>query len=673
MSDEILKESDSFISTQKSKPLSENKSFSKVTDEGDLARRHENMVNVHKSLIVNKTLNSKKSDSVVKNATEKAIDIATDTIEKAAKTVEVAASAISSSVSGTSTGSELPSGSEPVSDGGSNSPIETNSKPSYELKFSKHNNGKAAKLIKTYHISKRIVSKKNKLSDKKTSSSHLSRITKTASGAAKNIMITTPSNIIRDQTSVTAERIASEDEYMATALAGVRYSQLTVGGTRKAVNITKNSLKTTAKITKQTAKATKETAKATAQATKATVKIGVKTTKVIGSAIAKVSVAIVNAVSAAMSAIASAIAPFLPIICIVITIIGALAAVIGVFVWLFSSETTDNDISQTYAYVTQLDADLTKRIYNTKSGIESFISGVTVEYRINGVKTYSLDEYNTQFFTDVETVIALLEVLYDDWGFLGKYHTVNTTSGPVTEEIQPSSQKFVDALHGELYQYNTYVSDESTDDKKIVVIEVTTKTFAEYINENQSGFQTLFNRLDVDMTVDEFLEVYTNEVGVFTIRNDMNNPLGEHKSTVKTRYGYFFDYEKVFDGGVHQISAHAGVDVFAKKDQDVLAGVNGTVIDRFTDPDMGGVVIIQLNKTDDDDRERVILYAHLSAFWVDVGDKVDKSSKVGIVANNRVSKNGCGHGSFVHIEYSIDDTLMCPSIYISGLQQDLKQ
>lgn len=471
-----------------------------------------------------------------------------------------------------------------------------------------------------------------------------------------------------------AKQFCSEDEWFSTSANVWGKTKSVSSASDSAFQKGKKAVKRTAKAAKKTAKATQKTAQATAKAAKETANATAKAATFT----ARVAASVTHAIVAAVSAFISFIAPFLPIILIVILIIAFVATLIGVLSWLFDGKTMDVEITKAYSYVTELDAKFTQTTYNTAYVLNHSGQSYSFKYYLNDNE---IAIENLQIETDVETLIALYNTIYKDgWEFYpASYAAADKTLVNVEHSYDKgvfggrTIKEDIECLHETLFSFRYEITDEKdTSNKSIVKVYIDQLLVADILETYKEQTQELFDDMEVDMDVNEFLNLYTQDVGTFTFRNEIQNPLGDKKSDIKNRFGYFFKKDTAQEGSIAEITGHAGVDIYGSEtDNLVYAGVKGTVIDRTTDPNMGGVVVIKLDDKSDG-KERVLALGHLGLFYVNVGDKVTIDTQIGLMANNLVSKDGCGEGYFLHVEYMIDNYILCPSIYISGLQQNLK-
>lgn len=514
-------------------------------------------------------------------------------------------------------------------------------------------------------------------SSKSLSSPHLKMISQNGlKGIEKciNNVTVKPGKEVIYKASDQAKQFCSEDEWFSTAT--------NVWGKTKSVSSTadsafqkgKKAVKRTAKAAKKTAKATQKTAQATAKAAKETANATAKAATFT----ARVTASVTHAIVAAVSAFISFIGPFLPIILIVILIIAFVVTLIGVLSWLFDGKTMDVEITKAYSYVTELDAKFTQKVYNTAYVLNHSGQSFSFNYYLNDNE---IAIENLQIETDVETLITLYNTIYKDgWEFYpASYEAADKTLVNVEHSYDKgvfggrTIKEDIECLHETLFSFRYEITDEKdASNKSIVKVYIDQLLAADILETYKEQTQELFDDMEVDMDVNEFLNLYTQEVGTFTFRNEIQNPLGDKKSNIKNRFGYFFKKDMAQEGSISEITGHAGVDIYGSEtDNLVYAGVKGTVIERTTDPNMGGVVVIKLDDKSDG-KERVLALGHLGLFYVNVGDKVTIDTQIGLMANNLVSKDGCGEGYFLHVEYMIDNYILCPSIYISGLQQNLK-
>lgn len=507
-------------------------------------------------------------------------------------------------------------------------------------------------------------------SKKPSASPHLKMISqKGINGIEKciNNVAVKPGKEIVYKASDQAKPVCSEDEWASTAS--------NIWGKTKSVA---NTAESAVKKGKETIKHTAKTAKKTAKVTKKTVKTTAKVTAKSASATAKFAAAVTHAIVSAISAFITVIIPFLPMILIIILIIAFVVTLIGVLSWIFDGKTMDVEISKAYSYVTELDAKFTQKVYNTAYVLNHSGKSLLFKYYLND-NEISIDDL--QIETDVETLIALYNTIYKDgWEFYPKSYEATDKMSVIEEHGYDKGifggrtiEEDIECIHETLFSFRyDDTGEKDSNNKSIVKVYIEQLLVADILEIYKEQTQELFDNMEVDMDVNEFLNLYTQEVGTFTFRNEIQNPLGEKKSNIKNRFGYFFKKDTAKEGSITEIVGHSGVDIYGSKDNNqVYAGVNGTVIERTTDADMGGVVVIKLDDKSDG-KERVLALGHLGLFYVNVGDRVTANTLVGQLACDLVSDDGCGEGYFLHVEYMIDNYILCPSIYIRGLQQDLK-
>lgn len=98
---------------------------------------------------------------------------------------------------------------------------------------------------------------------------------------------------------------------------------------------------------------------------------------------------------------------------------------------------------------------------------------------------------------------------------------------------------------------------------------------------------------------------------------------------------------------------HEGVDIIAENNALVMSAARGTVIQSGQDRDLGRYVKI------DHALHYQTLYAHLSRTFVQIGDRVEKGTTLGIIGNS-----GNSFGPHLHYEIEIRGRTIDPQLYL---------
>ncbi|MEG0570369.1 MAG: M23 family metallopeptidase [Oscillospiraceae bacterium] len=322
-------------------------------------------------------------------------------------------------------------------------------------------------------------------------------------------------------------------------------------------------------------------------------------------------------------------------IVIVVAVIVMMAAVSSVAA-LFSSFTynsNDDVLTDTYAYITELDADIAQEILDIPTSSKwSHID----EFHI----------YETAPLTDPVPIISYLTVKYDDF----KYNA--TTKG------------VIDYIHSELYNLTYYEwvqeiehSSSWTDDDGVEV-------------EHTSSWTEYIYHLDVDMDVltwEDYVithkdEIFTkpddysryqtyNDIGGTALRTELGFPFLGQSVPVSSRFGYRID-------PVENVKAfHAGIDIPMPSGTPINAAISGKATTVAYNGDGYGYYVIITSGN------RSTLYAHCNSILVANGEMVTKGQEIATVGST-----GKSTGNHLHFEFVKDGKKLNPYFYIESEQ-----
>jgi len=111
-------------------------------------------------------------------------------------------------------------------------------------------------------------------------------------------------------------------------------------------------------------------------------------------------------------------------------------------------------------------------------------------------------------------------------------------------------------------------------------------------------------------------------------------------------------------GEVRMTHIHQGIDIANDTGTSIRATANGTVIAMGTSGNLGKRIMIY-HGTDDNGNTYVTVYAHLSEFKVEVGEKVGQGDLIGLMGNTGVST-----GAHLHYEVRVNGVPANPRMFL---------
>lgn len=397
--------------------------------------------------------------------------------------------------------------------------------------------------------------------------------------------------------------------------------------TKRTLKIAKTTGRTLAKGAKGTFKASKSIAKKTATATKHVVRFA---KKVFTNPVVLKGVAIVGGIillAAMMVSVVSSITSIIPSI---------------------SLKSEEWELTQTYAYITELDARMEEDIINedTKLHIPSVDE---YRYYYNGVQT---SKDNMTVYTDADLMLMYFDSKYDDYQLDKILLFFGGTS--VRNEIKK--------IHAALYQvekvrwieeieHKSSYTDPETGEEIVnswiehvyhMDIYLTTKPFKDYIEENKA---TLLTKQEADKL--EALQ----EAGVYTMRKEIGSPFVgvDWPTKLTSRFGW----------RIHPISKtlsfHPALDLSMPEGTPINSCMDGTVTVSYDGDGYGNYVIVKNSKGD------YTLYAHMSSVAVSNDVKVKVGDVIGYVGTT-----GSSTGNHLHIEYIKGDKNLNPMFFMEN-------
>lgn len=329
----------------------------------------------------------------------------------------------------------------------------------------------------------------------------------------------------------------------------------------------------------------------------------------------------------------------LPIVIIIAIIVAIVSAIVGV-IPTFSLKSEEYELSQTYLYITELDAKMTADIAQEDTRPHSPEIDV-YKYFLNGQE---VSKSQMEVYTNADLILAFFDSKYEDYSFSGIIAGIfGTTVKGEVEEIHKKLHQVEKKTWRE--EVRTTTTDPNTGETTTTVtyiyhmdIYLTTQTWEDYYEENKDSL------LDEDQQ-----EQYNTlqEVGVYTFRQELSSPfVGTDWSVgITSRWGWRID---PITG---RLSQHLGLDIAMPGGTPINACATGTV-ETGVDSSYGNY--IKLTHTDGS----YTLYAHLSGFAVASGATVLSGDVIGYVGTT-----GDSTGNHLHLEYHKDGKNLNPLIF----------
>ena len=319
-------------------------------------------------------------------------------------------------------------------------------------------------------------------------------------------------------------------------------------------------------------------------------------------------------------------------------VVAVVLSVTSMFVSV-SLKNKDAEITETYRYITQLDAEKTKELRNLAKTFNN------ISFSING---YEADIEDFEFQTDADRILMYLDLKYGEYQFEQTFGE-NMLHDPdmIVPEIYVFEAKTeVKKMHAALYRHEVKARIE----KKIVVFDyydkngdVTTAIIPEDvywmdINVEMKDITTYIAENELlDRSQLEQMEIM-GQVGLYLTKNNLQNPF-ENDFYVTKRWGYTLDVKgkQVMNNEI-EIPATSGTDV-----KNVMSGTVESIKD-------GTVTIMNEDGS-------TVTYRKLRGIKASEGETVTAGEVLG-----RVS------GSSLFIQYYLSSigTYTNPVFFISG-------
>lgn len=394
----------------------------------------------------------------------------------------------------------------------------------------------------------------------------------------------------------------------------VRKPKDVIVGTNKTLKVTSRAVNTL-KQTPQKAKRTLRNMQKAAQKASQTIQYANHGIKAIGKALTNP--AVLKSIAIGIAAIGA--------IMVAIAGISSISALFSSFTYLAN----DDVLSDTYAYITELDTDL----------------AVEIESVPSDPKWSKIDKFHIYAFppqTDPIPIISYLTVRYEDFKL----------NGAVKDEI--------DKIHSSLYKITYHEWTEEIKHRSSYTDSdgnSHSSTWTEYVyhldvNMDTIPWQTYImnNKDEMFPKEDDYAQYQTyNNVGGTTLRTELGFPFLGKSVYVSSRFGY----------RIHPISGnkefHKGIDIPMPTGTPINATISGKV-KTGNNGSYGKYVEITSGK-------RKTLYAHCNTIEVSNGARVKKGDVIATVGST-----GSSTGSHLHLEFEKDGKTLNPFFYIEREQ-----
>ena len=314
----------------------------------------------------------------------------------------------------------------------------------------------------------------------------------------------------------------------------------------------------------------------------------------------------------------------------------------------FTLTSNDRELTRTYAWMTELDADLNQKM----AKIEEEIFNIGVErfhYYLNGTP---VGQQDMRVMTDTDCFLNYLDVKYKEYTLDGNLPFPETT---VRNEVS--------AIHQQLYTVTRHDWEEK--------IPRTTEGVGPLGKPIAIPWTETVDHLDISMTtipIDAYIEanrdsIFTkgqaeqyqalNEVGGMNLRQELGNPFPgydwESNLSVTTRFGW----------RIHPLDGmkkhHDGIDIGQLEGTPIQAVMGGTVTEVLLSSEGYG------NRVRIASGDRKNLYAHCKDVLVTTGQVIRRGDVIATVGNT-----GASTDPHLHLEYAKKGILMNPAFFVTS-------
>lgn len=330
------------------------------------------------------------------------------------------------------------------------------------------------------------------------------------------------------------------------------------------------------------------------------------------------------------------------VVAVVISVISSITSIFPVL----SLKSDDYELSQTYLYITELDARMQDDIVNEDTRLH--IPPIDkYNYYVNGVE---VPKNSVEVYTNADSILTYLDSRYEDYTFSGIIGGLFGTN--VKDEVK--------AIHEQLHQvekvrWTEEIEHESTSTDP-VTNETSTDTWTEYVYHmdisltTQSWENYYETNKDTLLTKDQ-QEQYTalREVGIYTFRQELESPFVDKdwQMSVTSRWGW----------RIHPISGelkqHLGLDIAMAGGTPINACNSGKIEVGYDADGWGNYVKVVKSNGD------YTLYGHMSSVSVSSGQQVKSGDIIG-----NVGTTGASTGNHLHLEYHKGGKNLNPLIFL---------
>ncbi len=323
--------------------------------------------------------------------------------------------------------------------------------------------------------------------------------------------------------------------------------------------------------------------------------------------------------------------------CLIIMILffSVISAVVGT-VSGFSLKSDSQTLSDTYLYITQLDAELENKILTEDTKVH--IPAIDVyRYFHNGTE---VTKESISAVTDADLLLAYLDSKYQEYTFAEVKSEIDTIHSflyhitPIywTEE-QVHEVPTYDPVTGEIIIVPQIQQIQHLD------LYVISSSWEDYYTQNKDSLLNPEQQQQYDAL---------KEIGVYTFSQQLSTPFPhvDWSKGVSSRWGW----------RIHPISKsleqHLGLDIAMPANTPIHACHSGVVV-TANDPDGWGNYIKVVQPNGD-----YTLYGHMMAFAVENGQTVSSGDVIGFVGST-----GMSTGNHLHLEYHKQGKNLNPLIF----------
>lgn len=291
----------------------------------------------------------------------------------------------------------------------------------------------------------------------------------------------------------------------------------------------------------------------------------------------------------------------------IVAIIIVLMACVSSISALFSSFTysaNDTDLTDAYAYVTELDTNLEKDLLDIPS-----------DPKWSTINVFNINAFAPE--TDPTPILSYLSVKYKDFKF-------KDVKGEIAD------------IHAALYHLNYSSTSTGSGNQLDVTLEYT--PFQSYI---------ALHKAEMFPKTDDYVMYKTyNQIGGTSLRSELGFPFVGKTVYMSSRYGWRLDPV------TGTKSFHGGIDIPMAAGTPINATMGGTVTTGYDGDGYGNYVVITSGN-------RKTLYGHCSSLLVTNGQAVTQGQEIA-----RVGNTGKSTGEHLHLEFEKNGKNLNPFFFI---------